>query len=102
LSFKHPAEEEEAEWRIIRLSMRDGTSATAVTPHFRPRAGGLLPFIPLLEERQGDAGPPIAEVVVGPSAHPDVALNAIRQLLQVTGYDSVAEMVRQSAVPFRV
>jgi hypothetical protein len=102
LSFKHPAFAEEAEWRIIRLSVRDGTPGTVVTPQFRPRAGGLLPFTPLSLERDGDTDPPIAELVVGPSAHPDLAVNAIRQLLKAAGYENAAEMVRRSAAPLRV
>lgn len=103
-AFKHPAFKEEAEWRIVRLSARDEAAPPerTTTPQFRPRAGGLLPFTTLSLERDGDNEPPIAEVVVGPSAHPDLAVKATRELLQTAGYRNAAERVRRSATPLRV
>jgi hypothetical protein len=65
----------------------------------RPTATGLVPY---LETSLADAMPGvIAEVVVGPSAHPELARRALEQLLETQGYDA-AGMVRHSLIPLRV
>jgi hypothetical protein len=107
-SFKHPGFEQEAEWRIVTLRIRDpdlipqGSSIDNSPPSIRPTRNGLLPFIKnklVLDEK---ANLPIAEVVVGPSAHPALALKAAIQLLKNAGYPHPEGLVRHSAIPLRV
>lgn len=101
--FKHPGFAEEQEWRLIRVNMRQGNPPHRVTPSFRESATGLLPYLPL-----GFGGPddgderPIHEVVVGPNAHPELAVRAAEQLLDSGGYVSPRGLVRRSSIPLRV
>ncbi|MGH3628057.1 MAG: DUF2971 domain-containing protein [Sciscionella sp.] len=100
--FKHPGFAEEKEWRLVRVNMRQGEAPERVTPSFRESATGLLPYLPLELEREGDEERPIAEVVVGPNTHPDLAARAAAELLGSVGYASPIGLVRQSSIPLRV
>ena len=61
-----------------------------------------MPYVPLslgaVEEVEG----PIADVVVGPAPHPQLAADATRQFLRNAGYERARDMVRHSAIPLRV
>lgn len=100
--FKHPGFAEEQEWRLIRVNMRDGNPPDRVTPRFRESATGLLPYLPLELEREGDEERPIHEIVVGPNTHPELAVRAAEQLLDSIGYSSPVGLVRRSSIPLRV
>ena len=100
--FKHPGFREESEWRMIRLSIRQGEPARRATPSFRERAGRLLPYLPVPLGGGEAAEQPIAEVVVGPTAHPELAASAARQLLASVGYENASEIVTGSEIPLRV
>jgi hypothetical protein len=99
--FKHPAFKEEQEWRLIRLSALDREPPYRTAPSFRARVTGLLPYVPLAIDRPGDSEPPIGEVIVGPSAHPDLAVRAAQQLLAKHGYEN-GQIVKRSKIPLRV
>lgn len=100
--FKHPGFAEEQEWRLIRLNMRQGNPPHRVNPSFRESATGLLPYLPFDLERPDDEQRPIAEVLVGPNAHPELAVRAAEQLLDSVGYASPVGLVRRSSIPLRV
>lgn len=100
--FKHPGFAEEREWRLIRVNMRQGNPRQRVKPSFRESANGLLPYLPLeFDPPTGDERP-IHEVVVGPNAHPELAVRAAEQLLDAVGYASPVGLVRRSSIPLRV
>jgi hypothetical protein len=98
--FKHPGFREEREWRLIRASAREREPPYSVTPSFRARTTGLVPYTPVRLGNESER--PLAEVVVGPAAHPDLAALAARQLLESAGYDNASEIVRSSEIPLRV
>lgn len=100
--FMHPGFAEEREWRLIRVNMRQGDPPQRVNPSFRESATGLLPYLPLEFGRDDDEERPIHEVVVGPNAHPELAVRAAEQLLDSVGYASPVGLVRRSAIPLRV
>jgi hypothetical protein len=92
--FKHWSFEDEAEYRLIsshitldnpRLEFRKGTSM--ITPYFRfnLETEGL----PL----------PLAEVLIGPTPHPELAMKATRMLLRKHGLSE--DLVKESTIPFR-
>lgn len=82
--------------------MRQGNPPQRVKPSFRESANGLLPYLPLeLDPLTGDERP-IHEVVVGPNAHPELAVRAAEQLLDAVGYVSPVGLVRRSSIPLRV
>ena len=107
-SCKHPAFEEEAEWRLVTLRPRDptiippGVTVDTSPPNVRATVRGLLPCIkkPLLPDEQVNL--PIAEVVVGPGPQPQLARKGAIQLLTGAGYPNPDQLVRHSGVPLRV
>jgi hypothetical protein len=118
--FKHPGFDEEAEWRLIYVAMRERSLPLSErTRQFwpavglpvpsteglrmRPTATGLVPYIERHLARPGRTGetPAIRDVVVGPTAHRKLAREATAQLLGREGYENAPEMVRHSAIPLR-
>lgn len=70
LSFKHPAFEEENEWRLIRVTLEDH-----LVEHlqFREAAGGLIPYRPtplFKDDPDGQLIFPLGSVSFGPSLDP--------------------------------
>jgi Protein of unknown function (DUF2971) len=106
-SCKHPAFEEEAEWRLVTLRPRDatlippGVTVDTSPPHVRATVRGLLPYIkkPLLPDDRVNL--PITEVVIGPGPQPDLARKGAIQLLAGAGYPNPDQFVRHSLVPLR-
>jgi Protein of unknown function (DUF2971) len=99
-AFKHPKFAEEAEWRLVRVMMREREPPIGGTPLFRVGGTGLLPYTPF-DLKSRDGRQPISEIIVGPSPHPDLAVGAARRLLESAGYDA-AGMVKRSEIPLRV
>jgi hypothetical protein len=113
--FKDPGFDEEAEWRLIYVGMRDGPMRERPLPEvglrvrptvgvrMRPTAAGLVPYVERQLVRPGQAGqtPAIRDVVVGPTAHRKLARQATVQLLANEGYADAREIVRHSAIPLR-
>lgn len=103
--FKHPAFEEEAEWRVVAMSHKrsvggdDGGPAVSL----RAVATGLLPYTVMsFADAEATAETrALARVVVGPGGHRDLAAAAAERLLHFAGYPDAAEMVQQSSVPLR-
>lgn len=96
-SFKHPGFEEESEWRLVTLHHRPALPHESV----KARASGpqLIPYIETPIEVSGEGA--IAEVVVGPSGHPELAMRAVQDCLASAGCNA-SKMVRHSTVPLRV
>jgi hypothetical protein len=97
-SFKHPGFSEEEEWRLVTLHHRPRLPHETERLKFRASVTRLVPYIetPITIGAEGS----IAEVVVGPNAHPDLAKRAAEELLACAGCDAT-EMVKHSAVPLR-
>lgn len=94
--LKHPAFKDECEVRLT-FQRSDGVAADV---RFRESALGPTPFIslPLLQPGHPEATP-IRQVLVGPTPHPDEALEGVKQLLSLRGLINVN--VEGSTVPLR-
>jgi len=86
---KHPAFEEEHEWRLV--IEQDGPAQPL---DFREGPLGLTPYVTVNWPREA-----LREVVVGPTALPALQHTAMRRLLGEHGYGQVP--VRVSEAPFR-
>jgi len=105
--LKHPAFEEEREWRLIvrqgneYVKGRDPTHEV----HFRDGVLGLVPFIklPLPGRKDPFIGRlPITEVYHGPSEHPDEVQEALSLLLRKHSYGEHGTAVKGATAPLRV
>jgi hypothetical protein len=95
---------EEAEWRLVWLGAQWGQDVGERLISFRPATTSLVPYVELTPlARAGHLGGrlPICRVVVGPTAHPELASQAARVLLNQNGYPSVHTSVQASTVPLR-
>jgi hypothetical protein len=104
--FKHPAFQEEREWRRVALCHKKGGDGSDGGPVVLMRATptGLLPYI-ATELADGEAGTEqrsLSAVVIGPGRHPDLSATAAERLLRKAGYAAPNEIVRPSDVPLRV
>ena len=92
--LKDPSFAEEQEWRLVHLP----SSFEHESLHFREGRSTLVPY--LKHSLAADAGPvPIEELVIGPTPHLDLALDATRALLSSRGLTSTG--VRPSSIPYR-
>ena len=91
--FKDIAFEEEQEWRLI-LSKIPGPMPAK---QFRAGKSTLIPYVDA--EPQMKEGYFIKEVIVGPTPHPGLSVNAVIALLQSLNRPDVS--VRASTVPYR-
>jgi Protein of unknown function (DUF2971) len=69
-----------------------------------PRGLGLVPYVefPLKDKGGAFTGRlPLCEIVQGPSAHPDLALESLRMYLESIGYRFPLTEVRTSRIPLR-
>jgi Protein of unknown function (DUF2971) len=90
--FKADGFKEEAEWRVICLTL------SAYARHFNYRSrGGLI--IPYVELSMPNGRLPIREIVVGPTPYSDVAIQSVRLMLNTFGYEGVN--VKVSSIPYR-
>jgi Protein of unknown function (DUF2971) len=102
--FKHPTFMGEAEWRLVWLGAQWGQDVGERPIKFRPATTSLVPYVELAPlARAGHLGGrlPICRVVVGPTAHPELASQAARVLLNQNGYPWVHTPVQASTVPLR-
>jgi len=91
--FKHPAFHEEAEWRLV---LRTWSSSSA-KPQFRPGTRFLIPYFELsLKDHSSSA---LETLIVGPTPHPDEALESAAQLFSKLRLDP--KCVTRSSLPFR-
>jgi hypothetical protein len=83
-SLKHPGFREEREWRI--LANFDSTDLSRV--QFRQGQTTLIPYVELgLSGSGGSERLPIREVVHGPTAHRELALQSLNSLFEKQGFD---------------
>lgn len=97
--FKHPSFAEEKEWRIV---IRTGSNDSHDL-HFRPSLKGLVPYLKLSTEQLSNKpkhGFPIAEIVHGPSLHPETTRDCLEKLAGKTGFNNLA--ISGSNAPLRV
>lgn len=97
--FKHPSFAEENEWRIVIRTESNDTNDL----QFRPSLKGLVPYLKLSSEqltKKPDSGFPIAEIVHGPSLHPEITRDCLKKLVGKTGFNSLA--IKGSNAPLRV
>jgi len=85
---------EEVEWRLV--SLPSAFSAQAL--EFRPGRATLVPYFSHPLGMDGDV-PLIAEIVIGPTAYPDLARRAAEDLLRK--YRLRRTRIRASTIPFR-
>lgn len=101
--FKHPSFKEETEWRLVHLRSRlDEERQLPV--ECRPTPTGFVPYVGLaLPDAAGvfTGRLPIQEVVVGPTAHPELASLAVTKLLERYDYRWPITSVRLSEIPLR-
>ncbi len=91
--LKHPKFEEEKEWRIVSEDMGHGK------PEFRAGKSMLIPYSEFKLEGE-DGILRIAEICVGPTPHPQLAMASVRELINRA--DKLASgPVRVSDVPYR-
>ena len=95
--FKHPAFEEEAEWRLI---LRQEVAANAaVGLRFRESGRTLAPYLEVPLGLPDSGGLRIDQVVVGPNPHMDTAVSAVSALLEQEGVTH--DGVGASVIPYR-
>lgn len=85
---------EEEEWRLLCL----GSSFADTSPQFRMGHSTLVPYFEHSIAVETGASP-IADVVVGPTPHPELACEAVQALLSSSGMQSAAS--RASSIPYR-
>ncbi len=90
-TIKHPSFADEIEWRLV---LANAFALAEVRTSFRVGDFGFAPYIevPLPAES-------VAEVVVGPSPHPEIRKAGVQRLLSRLGLPSVA--VTGSDTPLR-
>jgi hypothetical protein len=91
--LKHPKFEEEQEWRIVSEDMGHGK------PEFRAGKSMLIPYSEFKLEGE-DGILRIAEICVGPTPHPQLAIASVTQLINRADKLAPAK-VRVSDVPYR-
>lgn len=100
--FKHPKFREESEWRATK---RTGGSPivlpgrTVIPPNVRPGTSTLIPYIPFPLTPKPKDPIELAQLIVGPTPHPGLALRAVDALLNEYKVDRAE--VRSSEIPFR-
>ena len=102
-STKHPAFAEEREWRLIyRPDVQ--WAAARLAREFRPTIRGVTPFVRIRTDSTSESvtsieGLPLNYVTTGPTATPDLAVKAARELLIDHGFPYVE--VHLSSIPLR-
>lgn len=87
--FKHPKFSEEQEWRVVYRPVTRESHAEMPRRLFRTRGNLIVPYVELaLPASDGEyAGKlPIFSVMIGPTAHPELATKSVVMLLQDAGY----------------
>jgi hypothetical protein len=100
LSFKQPGFEHEKEWRLVYPVLKWEEKGT----QYHVGAMGLIPHLPLkLTHTVGvyTGRFPLVEVVQGPTAERELALEALRRFLNGLGYTWPLAPVRASEMPLR-
>jgi hypothetical protein len=92
--LKHYSFEEEREWRLV------STSHPITSPKIGFRAGPstIIPHY-CLPLRGKDDSSPLSSVIVGPTPHPELAIESVQAFLQARGFSDV--FAHQSQIPLR-
>jgi hypothetical protein len=76
--LKHPAFEEEQEWRIVSPAMTDCSHPGI---HFREGASMLVPYFGFRMNHGKDAGAPLEHVFLGPTGNIELSMNSLKLYL---------------------
>jgi hypothetical protein len=100
--FKHPKFSEESEWRATKRT--GGTpfappGKPAIPSNVRPGGSTLIPYIPFRLTPKPTEAIELAQLIVGPTPHPSLAVRAVNALLSEYKVDCAE--VRSSEIPFR-
>jgi hypothetical protein len=109
-TYKHQKFEDEQEWRLTRFAPYASLTPafrTETPLHFRQSGSLVVPYIefplhkPTAPASAEDlpVSTPIKFVAVGPSPHPDLLREAVKEMVENAGLSSVK--VTSSGVPFR-
>jgi hypothetical protein len=96
--FKDPSFSEEDEWRLVSEPIDDHDLC------FRAGKSMIIPYSKKINFHGSFVDTPIADVVVGPCPHMDLAVQAVTNLLQSQKKEKLAAMgrtVRPSIIPYR-
>jgi hypothetical protein len=94
--FKHPAYEEEREWRVIQFGTAP-TGKRAVEPNFRATRRGIVEYVEL-ELPSAKDRLPLQTINYGPTLDSNISNHSLKLLCQGKGYANVA--ITRSRVPF--
>jgi hypothetical protein len=95
--LKHPSFEAEREWRLFNVLPAPLNGSTDI--HYRV---GKSFFIPYRKFQLGSSEQlPIREIVIGPTAHPDLSRWTVRNCLFTHGLTPTIANIRNSTVPYR-
>lgn len=89
-SFKHPSFREEQEWRLIYFQNENSSS---VNIKFRSGNLGVIPFAQIelsnmdIRDKRSDITNHICRIIIGPTAQPNLAQNAIKMLVRKKFFD---------------
>ncbi len=100
--FKHPKFKEEDEWRIVYSAGSAAGAADMPSRHFRTRGSLIIPYVELIlpsSHASYTGRLPIFCVMIGPSAHPELATKSVVMLLHEHGYSD--PNVLSSDIPLR-
>lgn len=95
--LKHPAFEEEAEWRIVSPAITDFMRAPVL---FREGASNLIPYVEFEFAAQGDRPIAIEHMFLGPTANINISMNSLNMYLIKNGV-SPRQGIEYCSIPFR-
>jgi hypothetical protein len=95
--YKDPGFSEEGEWRLI---IREAFVANSLAMQFRPGRSTLIPYYAIPFVYKGHAVLTLREIVIGPTANPQLAEAALSDLLVWADLDDDVA-IKYSSIPFR-
>jgi len=95
--LKHPAFEEEQEWRIISPTTPDARHPAI---HFREGASMLVPYYAFRLAADGAAGTPLNHVYIGPTSNAELSMHSLRLYLEQQGA-APRDGIQYCQIPYR-
>ncbi|MGO9332921.1 MAG: DUF2971 domain-containing protein [Acidimicrobiales bacterium] len=99
---KSPGFVEEMEWRIVSRVFSVELAEKGILNFRMDPALGLVPYVALgVSADRSPRRAHIGEIVIGPTAHPELARRSLRLLLASVGYGEDEVLITHSKVPLR-
>lgn len=95
--LKHPAFEEEDEWRIVSPAITDYINAPVL---FREGASNLIPYVEFKFAAEADRPITIEHVFLGPTPNINISMNSLNMYLSQNGV-SPRRGIEYCSIPFR-